>query len=535
MILECTFVDMPDTLTDINEVSAFRVYGDNLSECHKFCEMVASYGGDLGFEYQGQRGPDDIPVFLFEHEGEYAGLLPCGRYEDWSSDRRPTIGQEASDIILCHAKSEDEVGEPILGIEFNDAISAGNQDWQRFPRIAQAAEREVPYIYTVSIASAEVTEGEIRSFRHPNSIIQFGQLALMAKYGSLSLTVYSDNPWYDRAIDDGTVSEATEAENWEQRVAEVAVSTILSSLSDELDPSRADQVNENARSAYRIAFSDAMSSMLLAMSEYVDSDFTILQDHPVITDDPEEVAEAWLDATLEGEALPDKYKFYEWNLDDFTENPQPFKKSLSTDSIYKDSVNSKLKIKSTTRKDDIEAFADSWGISDVTTELIKSEMKDRLYNSTNAERVPISYKKRVNEIGVIGNKERFGEIIRQAYSPNQEVLDRIKSGQGPILMLPIAGYVQDTGGPAFSRPDKGFVRLVHELFGDEGHFGARVAILYSELIPADWKTQVRRAQQEDGQKLSNTNNLWRELAKLCDVIVTDICASEKDCSTGMIV
>lgn len=526
---------MAGTSTGTEEVSAFRVYGDNLSECHKFCDMVANYSSGLGLEYQGKRGPDDIPVFLFEHEHEYVGLLPCGRYEDWPADRRPTIGQEASDIILCHAGEADEVGEPILGIEFNDAISAGNQDWQRFPRIAQAAERGVPYIYTVSIASAEVTEGEIRSFRHPNSIIQFGQLALMAKYSSLSLTVYSDNPWYDRAIEDGTVSEATEAEDWEQRVAEVSVSTILASLSEELASPRAEQVYENARSAYRTAFSDAMSSMLAAMSEYVDSDFTILQDHPVIDDDPEEVAESWSDVTLEGESLPDRYKFYEWTHGDFTENPQPFKKSLSTDSIYKDSVNSKLKIKSTTRKDDIQEFAESWGVSDVTTELTKSEMQKRLYSSDNAERVPISYKQRVNEIGIIGNKGRFAEIIEDAYRPDDTVLERIKSGSGPILMLPIAGYVQDTGGPAFSRPDKGFVRLVHELFGDKGHFGARVAVLYSELIPSDWTEQVRRAQQEEGQKLSNTNNLWRELAKLCDVIITDICASEKNCSTGMIV
>jgi len=162
-------------------------------------------------------------------------------------------------------------------------------------------------------------------------------------------------------------------------------------------------------------------------------------------------------------------------------------------------------------------------------------MQDRLYSSTNAERVPISYKQRVNEIGIIGNKRRFAEIIEDAYGPQDEVLERIKSGHGPILMLPIAGYVQDTGGPAFSRPDKGFVRLIHELFGDKGHFGTRVAVLYSELIPANWKEQVRRAQQEEDQKLSNTNNLWRELVKLCDVIITDICASEKDCQSGVIV
>jgi hypothetical protein len=498
--------------------------------------MVANYGGELGFEYQGQRGPDDIPVFLFEHEKENIGLLPCGRYEDWSNNRRPTIGQEASDIILCHAKDTEEAGEPVLGIEFNDAISAGNQDWQRFPRIAQAAERDVPYIYTVSIASAEVTEGEIRSFRHPNSIIQFGQLALMAKYGSLSLTVYSNNPWYDQAIEDGAVSQTTEAENWEQRVAELAVSIILSSVSEELDSPKSEQVDENAQSAYSTAFSDAMSSMLAAMSEYVESDFTILQDHPIIDDNPKDVAKAWLNATLKNEGLPDKYKFYEWTHNDFIRNPQPFKKSLSTDSLYKDSVNPKLKIKSTTRKDDIQEFAESWGVSSVTTELLKNKMQNRLYDTDNAEKVPISYKQGINEIGIIGNKQRFAEIIKNVYQPKNDILEQIDSGRGPILLLPIAGYVQDTGGPAFSRPDKGFVRLIEEVFGDSGQFGTRVAILYSELIPMDWHEQIRRAQQESkGQKLSNTNNLWRELAKLCDVIITDICTDKKDTPTGIIV
>lgn len=526
---------MDDGLSDINEVSGFRVYGDNLSECHKFCDMIANYGGELGFKYQGQRGPSDVPVYLFEHEGKSVGLLPCGRYKDWPVNRRPTIGQEESDIILCHAKSADEIGEPILGIEFNDAISAGNQDWQRFPRIAQAAELGIPYLYTVSIGSAEVTEGKIESFRHPNSIVQFGQLALMARYGSLSLTVYSNNPWYDRAIEDGTVSKATKAEDWEQRVAEVAVSAILSSLSEEVDSPLAEEIFENSRSAYEVALSDAMTRMLVAMSEYVESDFTILSDHPVITDDPKTVTEAWSNVILEGQKLPERYRFYDWESGDFTANPQPFKKQGSTKSIYFDKVNSKLKILSGATKGEIEDFAKSWGVSDVSTDLLKKEMRKRLYNTQNAKRVPLSYKNGANEIGIIGNKDRFAEIIKQEYRPGADVLDYIQSGEGPILMIPIAGYVEDTGGPAFSRPDKGLVRLIHELFGADGHFSSKVAILYSELIPENWETQIRRAQQEEDEKLSKTNNLWRELAKLCDVIISDICTEKQNCPTGVIV
>lgn len=517
------------------QLHGFRVYGDNLAECHKFCEMLADYGEKLAFEYMGTEGPDDIPVYLFNHEGVDIGLLPCGRYEDWSEGRRPSIGQEASDIILCYTKSENKVGKPILGIEFNDAISAGNQDWQRFPRIAQAAERGVSYVYTVNIASAEVTDGEIRSYRHPNAIIQLAQLALMANYDSLSLTVYSDNPWYGQAIEDGTVSSETAAEDWEQRVAEVAISTIYDALSEEMDEPLGEQVAENARSAYRTAFQDAMGRMLVAMGEYVNSDFTIVKDHPVIQDDPQKVADAWVEALIDDVELPSRYRFFDWELSDFTLNPQPFKKSLSTDSIYKDVINPELKVKTSNTKDELEDFARSWGVTNVTTEQTKAGMNERLYSSENADLVPISYKKRVNEIGVIGNKERFHQLISDAYNPPDEVAQEMKSGDGPVLLLPIAGYVQDTGGPAFSRPDKGFVRLIYEMFGRSDCFSHRVAILYSELIPSNWIEQIRRAQQEVGAKLSGTNNLWRELVKLCDIILVDTCASEKDCKTGVIV
>lgn len=63
--------------------------------------MITNYGSNLGLEYQGKRGPDDIPILLSEHEYEYVGLLPCGRYEDWSVDRRPTIEQEINPVTIC--------------------------------------------------------------------------------------------------------------------------------------------------------------------------------------------------------------------------------------------------------------------------------------------------------------------------------------------------------------------------------------------------------------------------------------------------
>jgi hypothetical protein len=60
-------------------------------------------------------------------------------------------------------------------------------------------------------------------------------------------------------------------------------------------------------------------------------------------------------------------------------------------------------------------------------------------------------------------------------------------------------------------------------------------VLYTELILSNWREQTRRVQEERGEKLSTTNNLYRELAKLHDMVIADVCTNKMDCRTGIIV
>jgi hypothetical protein len=79
----------------------------------------------------------------------------------------------------------------------------------------------------------------------------------------------------------------------------------------------------------------------------------------------------------------------------------------------------------------------------------------------------------------------------------------------------------DTGGPSFSRPDKGLVGLMQIIFGRKP-FTSRIILLYSPLIPRNWKSQILEAKKEDSySKSSQTNNLWREIVRFATAVIVD--------------
>ena len=137
--------------------------------------------------------------------------------------------------------------------------------------------------------------------------------------------------------------------------------------------------------------------------------------------------------------------------------------------------------------------------------------------------IPLSYKDGPNEIAFIYNSSNFVNILTKAYpSLEREVVGYLKSSREPILFLPIAGYVMDSGGPAFSRPDKGLVGLMRVVFANKRQFSRRLALLYSPLVPRTWKEQLLEAKKENQSKFSTrTNNLWREVVRFATCIILD--------------
>ena len=114
-----------------------------------------------------------------------------------------------------------------------------------------------------------------------------------------------------------------------------------------------------------------------------------------------------------------------------------------------------------------------------------------------------SYKKGANEIAVLFDPTRFASLLKAAYpSLEKEVLNHLLGSEEPILFLPIAGYVMDTGGPSFSRPDKGLVGLMRTVFGKKHIFSRRIVLLYNQLVSDNWKNQISLCSKITGDYLS---------------------------------
>jgi len=480
-----------------------------------FCTLIRRFAPDLGFHAYDPVGPIDRPLYAFQRDRDQGdsiafGLYPCGRYEDWILNRRPYIGPENPDIILCPAQNAGSPPKPILAAEFNDSIPAGNNAWQRFPRIAQAASKSVPFLYVVPVCDAEVKDGRILSLRHPNIIVQVAQLVLMEKWRTPSLTIFTESPWYADGLKHGKATKRVGGQNGEENFARFALSEILRSAG----------INDAAADVRRRAFSLALTAMLEQIQHFAHSDFSLLKESEVFkAERRDEVIEAWWNRLVSGTPIPEDFRFWDWNPERLLRDGAPFGKAMSTACKYRDVMNPLMQARTNAKSIELIRFCRTWSIPVQSSG--NATMKEAMWLSK--KNYPLSYKKPPNELAFIFNIKDFSTLLQETY-PNlpAPVVGHIQNATPPILFLPIAGYVMDTGGPAFSRPDKGLVGLVATLFGDCPHFGARVALLYSELIPTNWKNALRNAVQEaGGRKEIGSNNLWRELAAFATAVICD--------------
>ena len=492
----------------------FLVYGDNLHECHKFCKLFIDFPIDRGLKFIGSKGFVDRPIYLFEYRYDNytsieIGLLPCGRNEDWNDERHPYIGYENPDIILCRMRIKDKIGEVILGVEFNDAIEAGNNAWQRFPRISQASERNIPFVYVVPTCDAEIKDGDLKSLRHPNTIIQIAQLMMMHERKIPSLTVYVADAWHQTGLKISYVSPYLKDTEGEKELVEFATNLILSNIheKDPLDKTQSHSVFNVLQSCLR--------KMLWQISFFAQSDFTVLKGEPSIKE-PEILTGELLSYIFDKQPL--KSTPFETLGSAIEKACIPFKKNISTNSKFKDKINPVMSIGSVRSK--TLKLTNFQHITEEDIDKIQS-VEDK---AKKCKLIFLSYKQGANEIAVIYNIRAFSKLILETYnSIDHSVISYINHSEKPAIFLPIAGYVKDTGGPAFSRPDKGLVGLMRAIFGSNDYFGARIVLLYSELIPKNWKEMLKIAVRENGEGTSSkTNNLWREIAKFATCVISDI-------------
>ena len=497
------------------EGTGFVVYGDNFDECQEFCALVSRVSRNFGISYLGRLGPIDKPIYTFridDKKDSVFGLYPCGRYEDWSPERRPYIGHEDPDIMLCRVEDSRINLSPIFAAEFNDAIPAGNNAWQRYPRIAQSAAKSIPFLYVVSTCDAEVKDGVIHSIRHPNCTIQIAQLVLMNRYSTPSLTAFIESPWYWDGLKSGKALRSLNGEHGERIIGGFAIARILESMS----------FGSIARPIAEECFHLAVSDMLEHIDGFCESDFAILKNHSAFArGNREPVANAFLKRVYKKGTISKDLAFWRWNMAQIADAGIPFGKATSTPSTYSERLNPKMQLKANASLRDLTEFCSNWSI-----ECDKAESRAKTVEVVTASKKnrPLSYKYPPNELAIIFNLRDLSALLKRTY-PGLEnnITERILRMDPPIVFLPIAGYVMDTGGAAFSRPDKGLVGLVETLFGEGAGFGGHVVLLYSELVPKEWRQGLSAAVKSLGsRKELGSNNLWRELAAFADVVICDI-------------
>jgi len=487
------------------DVEPYLIFGDNLEECHKFCNMLIRNAKSTNFNFIGNEGSLTLPTYVFENiKSQKIALRVCGRYKDWSEEFRPSVGYEAPDIIMT--KMEEDEHYEIFSTEFNDAISAGNNAWQRYPRVSQSIRKNIPFAYTVPVTDAEIYDGNVRSFRHPNIIFQVAQLILMAEERIPCLTFYSDNPWYEEALNDGKAARQIDFDEWDKYFAQFAFSLIDNSMGI---------INED----YQNVLKYSLRNMLYSINEFI-SDFKILEDEN-FHENVDQTSDIFIDYLLGNTAKTELFNelnfLNKFEKEKIIEKACFYNKTTSTSSLFKDNIQPVLKYKKSRNKKDFANFARFWGVNNIDeNSMTKSEMISFLNKSENARKLPLSYCKN-NMVGIIYNTDKFCNILKNTYDIDERIEEITELDS--LLFLPIAGYVQDTGGPAFSRPDKGLVRLVDDIFKGRASNNSLV-ILYSELIPSDWKLKLRSAFND--KSLTQTNNLFRELSHFADYVISDI-------------
>lgn len=512
-------------------VFGFRVYGDNIGECIKFTKIIEQVAPSLGLDLIRIYRPHFAPIYYFqasnqlhELEGEVLAFQVCGRYREWKKGRFTFLGHEDTDVILTSVSQDGGVGKAILALEFNDAIPAGNNAWQRFPRIAHSGQHKVPFLYCIPVCDAEVKDGKIKSIRHPNIIVLLGQLVLMARFGIPSFTIYGDSPWYLYALERNLVTKEVVGVHDEDRVGKFALLEALLAVQSKLKRRKKQLIVWLTKQRKKI-FKECMVDMLAQTSHFVQTDFSLLSKHPLLDiKNYEQVIKVFWQRLNEDKKIPQKYRFYEWGIDLLKKESASFSKATSTDSLFKDELNPRLRVLSSGSKKDLRDFSKRWGIN-IPEDTSKADIKRILTEGEESWKHPLSYKPPANEAAFIFQPRIFANLLAESYEKlDPKIIEHCRKARPPILFVPLAGYVEDSGGViAFSRPDKGFVSLMSTLFRQSSTFCERVLLMYHQEIPRGWREELKRAiREEKGHKIERApNNLWREVARFATIVIID--------------
>ena len=485
----------------------FRIYGDNILECELFIDWLKNTNSD--FTFISEIGPIDRPILIFKDNlsNKILGFHMTPFYGGtqnsiWPNSPLERIFNEKPDVLVVKINSDYSESKPLFVIEFDDALQAGNQSWQRARRSVDAARSHIPYFYVLPLIGWE-KESDGLSLKNPrfqNAMVTTGQLGLSFQEKTMSLQIYKNSAWSDYANKKGhTIPKGYKTFEGISSAIKLTTYLIRSSVIK----------NTTApKKSLQIIFKE-MLKVAKTYSEFSDTSLPIHKNHPALDVANNDVVATQLTKIIfEQKKISNKFNLNKISSKEFFKDGALFRKDAqrkTTSTNFQSELLQKINWKSSDSKINKTQWLKEWNV------IIDNTVTPEDNALKNKNLIPISYKDNKSEAAIIGNRKTLRKLIANTY-PNikKELLDWIyssKSSTEPIFFIPMYGY-KPSGD---SRPDRGLIPYLYSNFPKLLTKKNTMLVMYSKYAPTNWKTTLQ----------NNSNQLWTAINDYCGLVIVD--------------
>jgi len=488
----------------------YRVYGDNILECELLIDWLRQ-PTISEFEFIEEIGPVDRPIFIFKDclTTKLFAFQLCPFYGGtkniiWSTNQLEGIFNEKPDVLLVQINDKGQESKPILVAEFDDALQAGNQSWQRARRSVDSAKAGIPYFYVLPIIGWERdSDGKsLKNPRYQNAGITIGQLALSSYYNIPSLQIYKHTPWEDIAAN-GNHTLPKNFKNFSSLQSAIAYSSHLI---------RESAYGESSFLKPLSALGNIFNEMFIVTKTYCDfseTHLTIHRSHDALDDKNIMTSANHLACNI----LNKTQTHTKFRLDQITESDFFIRGTLfhkdaqkkTTTNNFRNNVLKKINWKENASLQEKTNWLATWGVRTNSSDPDSIALQ-------NLSKIPVTYKENKSEAVLISNRQVFREIIKTAYPKlNSTIMDWIydpkKNQKTSSFFIPLYGY-KPSGD---SRPDRGLIPSLFSMFPKILTKQNTMVLMYSIHTPPNWEKILQ----------GNSNQLWTAIKEFCGLIIVD--------------
>ena len=485
----------------------FRIYGDNILEC----ELLVDWLNDKnsGFLFVSEDGPIDRPILIYQDSltNKTFGFHMTPFYGGtqraaWPNSPLAGTFNEKPDVLVVKINPDYTESKPILVIEFDDALQAGNQSWQRSRRAVDAANAKIPYFYVLPLIGWEkASDGlSLKNPRFQNAMVTTGQLSLSFKEKTISLQIYKNSSWSDFAKKKGyRLPDNYETFNGITHAVILVSYLIRSSVMNKIK-------------APKEELEQAILEMLNVARLYSNFSSTYLpihSNHPALDSrNAVRVASQLSSMIFNNRDIANHLNLNTITSTDFYQNGSLFFKDVkakTTTINFQSSLLRKINWKQNDMDVERKTWLNRWGIViDDSFSLEENARRNKTF-------IPISYKDKKSEAAVIRNRKVMRSLIETTYPDlDDSILNWIyfeNTSDEPIFFIPLYGY-KPTGD---SRPDRGLIPYLYSNFPKLLTKRNTLVIMYSKYVPDSWVGELK----------NTSNQLWVAIRNYCGLVIVD--------------